>query len=81
MQIGLLPGPKFPVPMARVLFKELELIGSHGMAAHHYPEMLAAVASGALSPQSLVTRELGLDEAGEALAAVGARPGIAVITF
>jgi D-arabinose 1-dehydrogenase-like Zn-dependent alcohol dehydrogenase len=81
VQIGLLPGPKFPVPMARLLFKELELIGSHGMAAHHYPEMLAAVSSGALSPQSLVTRELGLEEAGEALASVGARPGIAVITF
>jgi D-arabinose 1-dehydrogenase-like Zn-dependent alcohol dehydrogenase len=81
VQIGLLPGPKFPVPMARLLFKELELIGSHGMAAHHYPEMLAAVSSGALKPESLVTRELGLDEAGEALASVGARPGIAVITF
>jgi D-arabinose 1-dehydrogenase-like Zn-dependent alcohol dehydrogenase len=81
VQIGLLPGPKFPVPMARVLFKELELIGSHGMAAHDYPEMLAAVTAGALRPESLVTRELSLDEAGEALASIGARPGIAVITF
>jgi alcohol dehydrogenase len=81
VQVGLLPGPAFPVPMARVLSEELELIGSHGMAAHHYPEMLAAVSSGALRPDRLVTRELSLDEAGEALAAVGSRPGIAVITF
>jgi alcohol dehydrogenase len=81
VQIGLLPGPKFPVPMARLLFKELELIGSHGMAAHHYPEMLSAVSSGALHPDALVTRELSLDEAAEALRSVGSKPGIAVITF
>jgi alcohol dehydrogenase len=81
VQIGLLPGPKFPVPMARVLFKELELIGSHGMGAQGYGEMLARIAAGELDPGLLVTRELGLDDAAEALAEVGVRPGVAVITF
>jgi alcohol dehydrogenase len=81
VQVGLLPGPKFPVPMARVLFKELELIGSHGMAAHGYGEMLARIAAGELDPGRLVTRELGLDDAAQALAEVGVRPGVAVITF
>ena len=81
VQIGLLPGPKFPVPMARVLFKELELIGSHGMGAQGYDEMLARIAAGELDPGRLVTRELGLDDAAEALAEVGVRPGVAVITF
>jgi alcohol dehydrogenase len=80
VQVGLLPGEPFAAPMARVLAQELELLGSHGMAAHAYPEMLERIASGALRPDRLVTRELSLDEAGEALASVGAQPGIAVIT-
>lgn len=81
VQIGLLPGADFAVPMARVLAKELELIGSHGMAAHAYPAMLEAIAAGAVRPQQLVTRELSLDEAAEALENVGATAGITVISF
>ncbi|MGZ6804989.1 MAG: zinc-dependent alcohol dehydrogenase family protein [Nocardioidaceae bacterium] len=80
VQVGLLPGDPPPVPMGRVLALELELLGSHGMAAHAYPELLALVAAGRLDPSRLVTRELSLDEAGEALAAVGQHPGIAVVT-
>ena len=38
------------------------------MPAHAYPELLELVASGRLQPERLVTRELSLDEAGEALA-------------
>jgi D-arabinose 1-dehydrogenase-like Zn-dependent alcohol dehydrogenase len=80
VQVGLLPGAPPAVPMGRVLALELELIGSHGMAAHAYPELLELVASGRLDPSLLVTRTLSLDEAGEALASVGSEPGIAVIT-
>jgi alcohol dehydrogenase len=43
--------------------------------------MLARIAAGELDPGLLVTRELGLDDAAEALAEVGVRPGVAVITF
>jgi alcohol dehydrogenase len=53
--------------MSRVIFHELELLGSHGMAAHRYPEMLGLVASGRLRPDLLVSRTIGLDEAGPAL--------------
>jgi alcohol dehydrogenase len=60
--------------MARVIAFELEMVGSHGMAAHDYPEMLALVASGRLRPDLLVTRRIGLDESGAALAAMG-EPG------
>ena len=80
IQVGLLPGDPPRVPMGRVLALELELIGSHGMAAHAYPEMLALIAAGRLRPQALITRELSLKESGEALAQVGREPGIAVIT-
>ena len=82
VQVGLLPPAQGRplVPMDRVLAHELELLGSHGMAAHAYPELLALVTSGRLRPDLLVTRELGLDEAAEALTRLGADPGIAVVT-
>jgi D-arabinose 1-dehydrogenase-like Zn-dependent alcohol dehydrogenase len=82
VQVGLLsPAQGRPaVPMDRVIALELEVLGSHGMAAHAYPELLGLVASGRLAPQRLVTRTLSLDEAVEALPAVGRDPGIAVVT-
>jgi threonine dehydrogenase-like Zn-dependent dehydrogenase len=56
------------------------VLGSHGMAAHAYPELLGLIAAGRLDPRALVTRELALGEAGAALAEVGSTPGIAVVT-
>lgn len=68
-QIGLLPPvdghPR--VPMARVIAWELGVFGSHGMAAADYPGMLALIASGALEPQKLVERIIGLEEAARLL--------------
>ncbi len=80
VQVGLLPGDPTPVPMGRVLSEELSLLGSHGLAAHAYPALLDLVASGVLRPDLLVSREIGLDEAGEALRDVGRHPGLTVIT-
>ncbi|GAA5202187.1 zinc-dependent alcohol dehydrogenase family protein [Microbacterium jejuense] len=71
VQIGLLPPleghPR--VPMSRVIGWELDLLGSHGMAAGDYPGMLALIASGALHPESLVERVVGLAEAAALLPA------------
>ena len=80
VQVGLLPGGPTPLPMDRVIGRELALLGSHGMAASSYPEMLAMVAAGRLRPDLLVTREIGLDEAGDALREVGQVPGVTVVT-
>ncbi|MCU1673620.1 MAG: Alcohol dehydrogenase GroES domain protein [Frankiales bacterium] len=82
VQVGLLPPEQGRplVPMDRVVALELELYGSHGMAAHAYPELLALVAQGRLRPDLLLTRELSLDEAADALRDVGRSPGIAVVT-
>ena len=82
VQVGLLPPEqgRAEVPMERVIALELEVLGSHGMAAHAYPELLGLIAAGRLDPHRLVTRELGLDDAPTALAEVGRRPGIAVVT-
>src|SRR6478672_5399688 len=75
-QVGLLLGEDAAtaMPMDRVLAHELEVIGSHGMAAVDYPAMLDLVEQGLLDPRSLVNRVIGLDEAGAALAAMD-RPG------
>jgi alcohol dehydrogenase len=56
------------IPMARVIAWELDLLGSHGMAAKDYPEMLELVASGVLAPDLLVKREISLEEGALALA-------------
>jgi alcohol dehydrogenase len=80
VQVGLLPEPP-RVPMHLVIGRELQLLGSHGMAAHAYPEMLALVAAGTLDPGALVTRRIGLDEAPAALVAMsdGSPRGVTVI--
>ena len=65
-----------PVPMAEVIAAELELVGSHGMAARAYPPMLAEIIGGGLQPQRLVTRRISLDRGSRAaLARLGQRPG------
>ena len=79
VQVGLLP--ELPVlPMDRVIALELELYGSHGMAAHAYPELLDLVTAGRLRPDLLLRREIGLDDAAAALRDVGQLPGITVVT-
>ena len=69
VQLGWFPeGAAQPrVPMGRVMGYELELLGSHGMAAHAYPEMLSLVTSGLLQPARLVTDVIGLESAATAL--------------
>ncbi len=65
VQVGLLPPidghPR--VPMERVIGWELDVLGSHGMAAADYPDMLALIEQGVLQPERLVERTIGLDEA------------------
>ncbi|WP_318396451.1 zinc-dependent alcohol dehydrogenase family protein [Plantactinospora sp. KLBMP9567] len=77
VQVGLLPAAKGhpAVPMERVIGYELELRGSHGMAAHAYPELLALVGAGVLRPAELVTQTIGLAEAPAALATLD-RPAV-----
>lgn len=64
-QIGLLPPvdghPR--LPMARVIGWELDVLGSHGMAAADYPDMMALIETGTLQPQRLIERTIGQEEA------------------
>jgi len=83
VQIGLLAGPDHRprLPMERVIADELEIVGSHGMQAHRYPEMLELIVAGVLQPQRLVGRTVALEEAPAELEAMAgfAATGITVI--
>ncbi len=84
VQVGLLLGEAAtpPIPMGEVVSNELEIYGSHGMAAHEYPAMLRLIADGTLRPDKLLGEVIGLDEAGAALMAMdhpAASPGMTVV--
>ena len=81
VQIGLLAGGMPVLPLDRVIAWELDILGSHGMAAADYPGMLALVASGALHPELLVGRTVGLAEAAHLLPLAESAPstGITVL--
>ncbi len=72
VQVGLLLGAAAtpPIPMDIVLARELEIYGSHGMAAHEYPPMLTLIADRTLRPERLLGDVIGLNDAGAALAAM-----------
>jgi D-arabinose 1-dehydrogenase-like Zn-dependent alcohol dehydrogenase len=83
VQVGLMAGADAnpPFPLHLVIARELEIVGSHGLAAHAYPELLAMVREGRLDPARLVTREIPLAAAPEALATLdhAPHPGVTII--
>ncbi len=64
IQVGLMAGDhqNAKIPMAKILSDELEIIGSHGMQAHKYPEMLAMIKNGKLHPEKLIERTISLKD-------------------
>lgn len=87
VQVGLMldADAQAPLPWDVLVAGELEVRGSHGMAAADYPRMLDLVASGRLRPRELVGRVVGLGQAGAALAAmddpVAATAGMTVVAL
>jgi len=43
----------------------LEILGSHGMPAYRYPEMLQMIQAGKLSPEKLIGDTISLEESSE----------------
>jgi alcohol dehydrogenase len=80
VQIGLLAADPV-VPMRAVVANELTLLGTHGLSAGDYPELVALVSSGALRPQDVVERWIDLEDAPQAMAAMAdnALPGVTMI--
>jgi D-arabinose 1-dehydrogenase-like Zn-dependent alcohol dehydrogenase len=80
VQVGLMLGhdqqPR--IPMSRVISYELQLFGTHGLAAQSYPELLSEIQAGVLAPQKLIARSIDLAEACEALTRMAQQPGAGI---
>ena len=83
VQIGLTLADEadVPIPMNAVIAKELEIVGSHGMPAHRFADLLRMVTTGTLQPGRLVGKTVALEEAGAELEAMGrfSQTGVTVI--
>ncbi|MEE2710465.1 MAG: zinc-dependent alcohol dehydrogenase family protein [Gemmatimonadota bacterium] len=83
VQIGLTVAEECDVaiPMNEVVARELDIVGSHGMQAHGYDEMLQMITAGMLRPDKLIGKRVSLEEAGAELEAMGrfAQQGVTVI--
>ncbi len=64
IQIGLMVNQDAcaQVPMAKVIANELEIIGSHGMQAYRYPDMLKMIVEGKLAPKKLIGKTIRLEQ-------------------
>jgi alcohol dehydrogenase len=84
VQVGLTLGDQSTpaVPMARIIGRELEIYGSHGMQAHRYDAMLDMILSGKLEPQRLIGERISLERSIAALTNMDsfASTGVTVIT-
>lgn len=84
VQIGLMAGddalPK--ILFARIIARELEIVGSHGMSATEYPGLLQLLLEGKMNPGALVSRTIGLSDVVTELPKVATEPsaGITVVS-
>lgn len=84
VQIGLMLGkdthPR--LPLGAIIAKELKVIGSHGMGAAAYPELLDQIANGTLSPEKLIVNSISLSEVPDCLQKLGefqTDPGLTIV--
>ena len=69
------------IPMDRVLADELEIVGSHGMQAYRYAEMMAMIQQKKLVPEKLVGKLINLEQSMDALVSMDqfSNAGVTVI--
>jgi alcohol dehydrogenase len=67
--------------MGRIIADELQILGTHGMQAHKYPNMLTMIQNGILQPQKLIQKRICLEEAATALPLMDRfdHPGVQII--
>jgi alcohol dehydrogenase len=84
IQVGLMTNdqthPK--IPMDKIIANEWEIIGSHGMQSHKYPEMLQMIVDGKLSPEKLIGQTINLENACKQLPLMNTfkMKGVSIIT-
>ena len=80
IQVGLMLGDESSphVPMGKIIAHELEILGSHGMQAHRYPELLSMIENGYLRPDKLIGKTISLEDALIELPAMDEFAGVGV---
>jgi alcohol dehydrogenase len=80
IQVGIMEAGQHQtqIPMDKVIAGELEIIGSHGMQAHRYPEMLEMIRQGRLQPQKLIGKTVSLEDSIHVLADMNNFTGVGV---
>ena len=68
--------------MDKVLANELEILGTHGMQAYRYTEMLEMIVAGELSPEKLIGKTIDLEESVSVLTSMNdfSNTGVTIIT-
>ncbi|MEE8267387.1 MAG: zinc-dependent alcohol dehydrogenase family protein [Gemmatimonadales bacterium] len=83
VQVGIMVADEreHPVPMDRVIARELEIKGSHGMQAHGFAPLLAMIVRGTIDPARLIKQRVNLVEGVNVLTRMGEdrHSGITVI--
>ena len=82
LQAGLLAQRATALPMATVVAKELEVLGTKGMSARRYPDLLDLIRGSQIDLSLLVQRTMGLDDLPEAFTTMEGfgGSGVAVVT-
>ena len=84
IQVGLMVGESSTprIPMDKVLANELEILGTHGMQAYRYTEMLEMIVAGELSPEKLIGKTIDLEESVSVLTSMNdfSNTGVTIIT-
>ena len=83
IQIGLMTdshtAPAIPLPP--VIANELEIIGSHGMQAHQYPEMFQLIQDQQIPLDRMIGQSLSLEDGAEVLMKMGEFPNLGVMVI
>lgn len=80
VQVGLMLGEHATpqIPMARIIAWELQILGSHGIQAFRYADILALIEAGKLKPQNLIRRRMKLADAPAALMDMDSFSGLGI---
>jgi alcohol dehydrogenase len=80
IQVGLMLGGhnNSVLPMDKVIARELEIYGSHGIQAHKYPLLFEMIRTGKVDPAKLIGKTISLEEAAVALTEMDSFTGLGV---
>lgn len=68
-----------PMPLLETVYaRQISILGTRGIAASRFSALLGMIAAGRLDPARMITRRIGLSEAGAALMAMDGYTGVGV---